>query len=191
MSNKRKNSTMRSLVLGILTLVLGGLLLSGLQGLFFKKEKQPILNENPVTSKPIIKIESQLISRSVILGPNPGGVWAAKPLAKDRFLWHQLVIHIQNDCTKPVYIDARKFHLYLTSNQKILGEENFSPTSKGIEFQTKRLSSQWLEPGMNISGNLFFKVPEFKLSNGLDVNKAYHILRYSRGLNCQIKYAPF
>ncbi|MEH6537722.1 MAG: hypothetical protein V7719_15080 [Psychroserpens sp.] len=191
MKEKSKNSTIRALGIGITTLVLGGLLLGGLQGILFNKKDQPVHKEELITSEPIIKIESHLISRSLILGPNPGGVWASKPSVKDRFLWHHVVIHIQNDCMEPIYIDARKFHLYLSSNQNTSGEENFRPTSKGLEFQTKRLPSQWIEPGMNISGNLSFSVPEFKLSNGLDVNKAYNILRYSKELKCQINYTPY
>ena len=77
MEEKNKNSTIKALGIGITTLVLGGLLLGGLQRTIFKEKEPPI--EKSEISKPIITIESNLVSRSVILDPNPGGLWASEP----------------------------------------------------------------------------------------------------------------
>lgn len=191
---KKKTEGKRSKLFSNIKAKIIGIVLIVVLGYLGYSAFQPIpKTSKPITSTPVINIESKIVGRYVILGPNPGGLYATHEYDKERFLWHHVVIHIQNDCTDRIYVEAGKFQLFLSPNTETSGALNFSPTSEGLEFQTKRLPSQWLEPGKSISGDLYFKVPERKLSNGLDMDKTYvyNIVRYSKELKCEIKYTPY
>jgi hypothetical protein len=90
---------------------------------------------------------------------------------------------IENQCTDRVYIEPGLFRLYLSSQPSVENAETYRPTTRGSEYQTNRLVSDWLE-------QLIFEV---KLTQDEEAGKArqYRILRYHNALPCPIEYMPY
>ena len=120
----------------------------------------------------------------VVIGPNPGGVFAPTG-----YSWNMMDIFVESHCEGPIRIDSSRFRLYLSSEPTTEGAQNFAPTTLGIEYQTNRLISGWLEPGDSISGSVIYQVPN-KLQDGTESNDAFHIIRYPQQGFCVPEYQP-
>jgi Domain of unknown function (DUF4352) len=127
----------------------------------------------------------------LIIGPNPGGVWA--PHKDNGFWWNEMDITIENNCDKAVYIDPVNFILYVSSQPDIKNAQFYSATTSGKEFQTNPLTAKLIQPGTQVTGKLIFEVPEL-LPDGTASNGAYKIIRLATDQsygNCTAIYMPY
>ena len=133
-----------------------------------------------------LKVYYEWTKRFAIIGPHGVGHYA---FSKDYDAWwHMIAIYIENRCDKPIHIDPDSFRLYLSSKyNETKNSPSFLPTRQGLEYQKCRLADDWIKPGQDMSGCLIFHIPA-TLRDGTASNKKWHVLRYSRGVACQVNY---
>jgi len=125
----------------------------------------------------------------LIIGPNPGGDWAAQPFADRQAYWHKLSVVITNDCRAGrFHISANDVALFLSGTTEFDGGVRIRPTTTGLEHQPNRLQSTWLAPGEMVQGELIFKVWADEFDT--DPNGMVHFIRIGDVSPCRVVYRP-
>lgn len=177
---------LKPVIVGIMVTVIGGLLLAYFNNWLFPTKTIVPISSAPEKEKQV-EISYTIVARHLILGPNPGGVWAFKPGdgAKQLFLWHTVDIFISNNCSDKIYINPQKFQLSYSPGPEFDRKNVYLPTDEGLNFQTDRLKTKWLQSGESLQGRLVFKVRDKvydKTDDGTD------ILRYNGHFTCPVTY---
>jgi len=190
MSNRQINDYIPQIIVGVIITVVGGLALAYFSGILLPRASPSPPATRAPTQVQQVTISYQLSGRYVILGPNPGGIWASQPGATNKYLWHELQIQVVNDCSESIFIDSDLFRLYIAEQPSTEQAEYFEPTREGRNYQKQRIPDEWLEPGKRLSGTLYFRVPESTLRDGTKVDSAHNIVRYTGDAPCKLTHLP-
>lgn len=125
----------------------------------------------------------------MILGPNPGGEWAAQPLAENVAHWYKLTISISNDCREGrFHVSPGDVVLYFATTDQLPKDGATTPTRTGLEFQPKRLQPTWVAPGDTLQGELVYRIWDNQYAS--DPNAMRPFLRVRSDFPCPAKYLP-